>query len=248
MKVVTPAIVLRTVDYGEADRVVTLLCRQGGKRSALARGARKSARRFGAGLALFGVGEATLSERAGADLATLESFHGARGFPQILCDVAKMAHGGYACELVRELSPPHKDEPEVFALLLTLLDLLDGAPARAETLRLFELQLLDAVGLRPTIDRCVVCGRVELDEEGQLFDLRRGGVVCPHCHGHGRPLDGAARRALSEAQRLPLSRAAEWALPPSVNAACREALSEVIRDHLGKPLKSLEFIAKLNAS
>jgi DNA repair protein RecO (recombination protein O) len=248
MKVVTPAIVLRTVDYGEADRVVTLLCREGGKRSALARGVRKSARRFGAGLALFGVGEATLTERPGAELATLEAFHGARGFPQILCDVAKMAHGGYACELVRELSPPHKDEPEVFALLVTLLDLLDSGPARAETLRLFELQLLDAVGLRPTVDRCVECGRTDLDEDGQVFDLRRGGVVCAHCDGHGRPLDGTARRALAEAQSLPLERAASFSLAPSVNAVCRDALCEVIRDHLGKPLKSLEFIAKLNAS
>ncbi len=66
-RVMTPAVVLRTVDYGEADRVVTLLCREGGKRSALARGARRSSKRFGAGLSLFGVGEATLLERPGAE-------------------------------------------------------------------------------------------------------------------------------------------------------------------------------------
>src|SRR5262245_52736465 len=130
-RLVTPAVVLRTVDYGEADRVVTLLCKDGGKLGALARGARKSTKRFGAALALFGVGEATLVERAGAELWTLESFHGARGFPRIMADVAKVAHGGYACELVRELAPPRQAEPELFALLVTLLDLLDGAPARA---------------------------------------------------------------------------------------------------------------------
>jgi len=251
-KVVTPAVVLRTVDYGESDRVVTLLCRNGGKRSALARAARKSTRRFGAGLAMFGVGEATLSERAGAELATLEGFHGARGFPHLTLDMAKVAHGGYACELVRELSPPHKEEPEVFDLLVTLLDLLDGSPARAETLRVFELRLLEAVGLLPSFDRCVGCGRpmneVELDEEGPVFDLRRGGVVCADCHGHGRALDGEVRQALLEASRLPLGRAGELMLSASMNAACREILSEIIRDHLGKPLKSLEFIAKLNAS
>jgi len=246
-KVVTPAIVLRTVDYGEADRVVTLLCQSGGKRSALARGARKSTRRFGAGLALFGVGEATLAGRPGAELATLEGFHGARGFPRLLQDVAKVAHGGYACELVRELTPPHKEEPEVFALLLTLLDLLDGGTARAETLRIFELQLLAAVGLAPTLDRCVECGG-ELDEAGQVFDLRRGGVVCAHCHGHGKILDGETRRALLRAQELDLARAGELTLPPALNAACRDILSAVIFDHLGKPLKSVEFIAKLNAS
>jgi DNA repair protein RecO (recombination protein O) len=247
-KVVTPAVVLRTVDYGEADRVVTLLCRDGGKRSALARGARKSARRFGAGLALFGVGEATLTERNGAELATLDAFHAARGFPQLMLDVAKVAHGGYACELVRELSPPHKEEPEVFELLVTFLDILDGNAARAETLRVFELNLLDAVGLRPTLDRCVDCGGFELDEPGQIFDLRRGGVVCARCHGHGRALDAEVRQALAHAQELPLVRAGELRLPAALNAACRDILAAVIFDHLGKPLKSVEFIAKLNAS
>jgi DNA repair protein RecO (recombination protein O) len=245
-KVVTPAVVLRTVDYGDADRVVTLLCREGGKRSALARGAKKSARRFGAGLALFGVGEATLSERPGAELATLDSFHGARGFPHLLSDVAKVAHGGYASELVRELTPPHKEEPEVFELLVTLLDLLDGGPARAETLRVFELRLLDVVGLRPTLSECVECGRS--DVEDVVFDLRRGGLVCGDCGGHGRAVDGETRRALARLQALPLVRASELTLLPGVNAACREILSSVIQDHLGKPLKSVEFIAKLNAS
>ena len=48
MRITTPAIVLRTVDYGEADRVVTLFTREHGKLSALARGARKSVKRFGA--------------------------------------------------------------------------------------------------------------------------------------------------------------------------------------------------------
>jgi DNA repair protein RecO (recombination protein O) len=253
-RTVTPAIVLRTVDYGEADRVVTLLCQAGGKRSALARGARKSARRFGAGLALFGVGEATLSERPGSELATLESFHGARGFPRLTQDVAKVAHGGYACELVRELSPPHKDEPEVFALLVQFLDLLDGGAARAETLRIFELALLDAVGLRPTLDRCVECGSDSIDGEGQVFDVRKGGVVCGSCRGHGRPvygpaaprLDGETRQTLAQAQAMKLG--TELSLAPAVNAACREILAAVLLDHLGKPLKSVEFIAKLNAS
>jgi DNA repair protein RecO (recombination protein O) len=247
-RIVTPAVVLRTVAYGEADRVVTLLCREGGKRTALARGARKSARRFGAGLALFGVGEATLLERPGAEMGTLESFHGARGFPGLMLDVAKVAHGGYVLELVRELSPPHKDEPEVFELVVTLLDLLEAGSARAETLRVFELALLDALGLRPTVDRCVECGGAELDEEGQIFSLRQGGVVCARCHGQGRALDGEARGALVRAQALPLARAGELTLPAPVNAACREVLSSLIQDHLGRPLKSLEFIAKLNAS
>jgi DNA repair protein RecO (recombination protein O) len=247
MKVITAAIVVRTVDYGEADRIVTLLTREHGKLSAIARGAKRSKRRFGAGLALFGVGEATLSERAGAELATLESFDGARGFAGLLADVAKVAHGGYACELVRELVPPRQPEPELFELLIQFLALLDGGEARAETLRVLELRVLELTGLRPSLAECARCGGTdELDREGQVFDVRRGGVVCAACHGDGRPLSTEARRALVEAQGLSLDEAASLVLAPAVNAGCREALSALITDHLGRPLKSVEFIAKLN--
>jgi DNA repair protein RecO (recombination protein O) len=248
-RVITPAVVVRTVDYGEADRIVTLVTRDQGKLSAIARAARKSQRRFGAGLALFGVGEATYSMRPGAELATLEAFDGARGFPSLLADVAKVAHGGYACELVRELLPPHQEDRELFELLVGFLALLDGGQARAETLRVLELRVLDVVGLRPTLDRCLRCDTTDgLDGDGQVFDPRRGGVVCASCHGesHGLPFGAQARRALAAAQALTLEEAPGLTLPPSVNAACREALGAFVQDHLGRPLKSVEFIAKLN--
>ena len=245
-RLVTPALVVRTVDYGESDRVVTLFTRTHGKLGAIARAARKSLKRFGAGLALFGVGEATLNERPGADLATLESFDAARGFPLLLTDVAKVAHGGYACELVRELVPPHQPEPQLFDQLVNFLDYLERHPARAETLRVFELHVLDSVGLRPTLDRCTRCDDDVLDQPGQVFPVRAGGVVCGACHGDGPALDGEARLALLGAQELPLEHADKVALAPSVNAACRAALSALIHDHLGRPLKSVEFIAKLN--
>lgn len=245
-RLVTPAIVLRTVDYGEADRVVTLFTRDAGKLSALARGARKSVRRFGAALGLFGVGEAVLRDKPQAELAGLERFDGARGFPSLMSDVAKVAHGGYACELVRELVPMRQPEPRVFELLVTMFAALEAAAARAETLRVFELQLLDALGLRPSLEACVACGSDELGAAGDVLDVRRGGVVCAHCHGHGRALADDVRRALVAAQAHTLHDAGALTLSPSVNAGCREALAAIIADHVGRPLKSVEFIAKLN--
>jgi DNA repair protein RecO (recombination protein O) len=246
MRITTAAIVLRTIDYGEADRVVTLLTREVGKLSALARGARKSVKRFGAALGLFGVGEALLVDKPNVELAALERFDGARGFPALMSDVAKVAHGGYACEVVRELIPPRQPEPEIFELLVTFFAALEAAPARAETLRIFELRLLDALGLRPQLEACVACGTEDLGSPGDVLDVRRGGVVCAHCHGHGRPLVDDVRRALVDAQALDLHGAAAFALAPSVNVGAREALGAIILDHVGRPLKSLEFIAKLN--
>jgi DNA repair protein RecO (recombination protein O) len=246
MRLVTPAIVLRTVDYGDADRVVTLFTREAGKLAALARGARRSVKRFGAGLGLFGVGEAVLLDKPNAELCGLERFDAARGFPSLMADVAKVAHGGYGCELVRELTGLRQPDPELFDLLIELFTLLESGPARAETLRIFELKLLQLLGLRPQIDRCVACDRDALGSPGDVLDVRRGGAVCAACHGHGRALGDEVRRALVTAQGLELADAPDFALPAAVNAGCREALAAIIVDHVGRPLKSLEFIAKLN--
>ncbi|HEX6838598.1 MAG TPA: hypothetical protein VF334_18600, partial [Polyangia bacterium] len=63
---------------------------------------------------------------------------------------------------------------------------------------------------------------------------------------HGRPLSDEVRRALVTAQQLTLADAPTLTLTPAVNAGCRDALAAIVLDHVGRPLKSLEFIAKLN--
>lgn len=254
------ALVLRRIDYGEADRVVTLLCRDGGKLSALARGARRSKRRF-VGLELYARGVARLRPGRG-ELWTLEGFDVARGYPHLTLDVARVAHAAYGCELVRELLPPHQTELRVFELLCTLLALLDGGVALSPPahLRAFELALLDALGFAPSFERCIACDADVGDgAEGPAHvDARRGGVLCGDCGAEqgARPLPEATRRLLARAQRLPLDEAAalldETPTRPAPERAtwdaAREVCSSLLAEHLSRPLKSLEFIAKLNQS
>ena len=154
----TPAIVLRAVNYGEADRIVTLFGRDTGRVSALARGARKSQKRFAGGLGLCAVGEAWVRERAGADLATLERFDVAESHQAFGTDVARMAHAAYAAELVGKLCAPRQVEAGVFDWLLAFLRLLDAEGASAERLRVFEIGLLGRLGFGPVVDTCAVCG------------------------------------------------------------------------------------------
>jgi len=243
VKRITPAIIVRVVDYGEADRVATLLTRDAGRVAALARGARRSRKRFGGALELFGSGEAVLVEKRG-ELWALESFDSRRGFPHLALDVAKVAHGAYACELARELSPDHAPEPRLYALLAEFLQILDGSEPRATLLRAFELQLLDAVGLAPTLDRCVGCGAAL----AELFDARRGGVVCRAC-GHGaRELLPGARAFLVEAQSIALADAHALHAAAADADAARDALQSLFREHIARPLRSVEFIAKLKGA
>jgi DNA repair protein RecO (recombination protein O) len=262
--------VLRSLPYGESDRIVTLLTAQHGKVAALARGAASSRRRFGAALSPFGFGEATLRERRGQDLWLLEELHVARGFARLPLELGRYSHACYACELCLHLCPPHEPEPLVLELVLGLLGYLDGLPLESkpvpEVLRAFEIQLLTAVGLGVQLRECAACGDEvpELPAPERLpFDVARGGVLCPdRCfHGpaplHIGPLGGGlpeeVRGALLQLAELPLDTGNEAVdkgaprLSRPVQAACRDVLLSVLRHHLGRDLRAVEFIAKMNA-
>jgi DNA repair protein RecO (recombination protein O) len=241
----TPAIVLRAVNYGEADRIVTLFGRETGRLSALARGARKSQRRFAGGLGLCAVGVASLRERAGADLLTLESFDTTTAYAALGADVARMAHAAYAAELVTKLCAPRQVEGAIYDWLAEFLACLDAEGASAERLRVFELGLLRGLGFGPVVDRCVACG--DTAAKAYRWDPDRGGAICAACARGGRPISLEARAALARLAHVSLRDAGGTALPADVNRDCREALFEIINHHISGPLKSVEFVAKLAA-
>jgi len=248
----TAAVVVRRVPYRDADLIVDLFTRERGKVTAVARGARSSRRRFAGGLGLFALGIADLRRSPRAELFTLQAFEVSRSFP-IAADLAAVAHGSYGTELVRELSPPEQPEPAVFELLVELYESLAAAGAEPRALRAFELRLLDYLGVAPVLSRCVGCGG-EANGDDCVLDAARGGVLCPGC---GRGASGAAVRALSGAALGLLvaaacapSLAAARDLPavPSRDAArAREAMLALLHAHLGKPLRSVQFIAKVTA-
>jgi DNA repair protein RecO (recombination protein O) len=247
---VTSAIVLRVVNYGESDRIVTLFGRDTGRLSALARGARKSQRRFAGGLGLCALGAAAVRERPGAELATLERFDATDSHAALGSDVARMAHAAYAAELVGKLCAPRQVDTPVFDWLSLFLQLLDGDGASAERLRVFEIGLLSRLGFGPRLDSCAACGGASFagrpaSEVAFRWDPDRGGAVCTACARGGRPLQSAVRAALIRLAGTPLAAAASEALPTDVNRDCREALLEIINHHVSGPLKSVEFIAKV---
>jgi DNA repair protein RecO (recombination protein O) len=246
--IVTSAIVLRRVVYAEADLVVTLLGSETGRVSALARGARKSSRRFAGGLGMAATGEATLRERAGADLLVLESFDARDDRAGLAMDVAKAAHAAYAIELCDRLCPPRQAEKPVFAWLDEFLTRLTAGSATAERLRVFELGLLRGLGIGPSIDRCVACDRSDLGEEDVRWHPDRGGVVCRNCSGRGDLISGNTRRELERLATSTLADADGLVLDPDVRVGCRRAVLALLREHVHGPLRSLDFIEKMSRS
>jgi len=244
--IVTPAIVLRRVAYAEADLIVTLLGRETGRVSALARGARKSSRRFAGGLGMAASGEARLRDRAGAELMVLESFDARADRAGLATDLAKTAHAAYAIELCDRLCPPRQPEKAVFAWLDEFLARLEAGTATAERLRVFELGLLRGLGIGPSLDRCVVCGRGDLDGEDVRWHPERGGVVCRTCSQRGDLMGGSTRRALERLAGTRLADADGLELDRDVAAGCRRAVLALLREHVHGPLRSLDFIEKMS--
>ncbi|MEO5768521.1 MAG: DNA repair protein RecO [Polyangia bacterium] len=244
----TSAILLRSIDYGESDRVVTLFGRDTGCLGAIARGARKSQHRFGGGLGLCSVGQAALRERGGSELLTLERFDVTTSYPSLGSDVARMGEAAYVAELLAKLCAPRQAEPALFELTLAFLGLLDAEGAHPTRLRVFELALLGKLGFAPVLEECAACGRDDLSTRDTI-DVRfipdRGGVVCLACAGRGRPMRPVVRLALAHLSRAPLAEALGLPLPADVARGCREALQELIAIHLSAPLRSLEFLAKI---
>jgi DNA repair protein RecO (recombination protein O) len=236
------AIVLRAVDYGEADRVVTLLTRGQGKLSAFARSAKRSVRRFGGALEPFTLARARLRERRGGDLWGLESMAVDRPFPGIRGDLARIACAAHACEVARALVRDAEPHPALFDLLVGYLDRLDRGPAEPTTLRAAELGILAEAGLAPRLDACARCGEPLPDAAALRLDPAEGGLLCGACGpaSPGAPLlRAAAVAALAGLQRGGLDAPP---IPKADAPAIRDALDAFVEHHAGHRLASRKFL------
>jgi DNA repair protein RecO (recombination protein O) len=239
------AIVLRTVDYGESDRVVTLLSRERGKVSAFARGARASRKRFGGALEPFTLLTAEVRVRGSSELLGLDTTHVLRGHGGIRGDLARIACAAYAAELARELVRDHERHDDLFELLSGYLELLDAAPATPAALRAFELGALGATGLAPRLDACARCGG-PLQGAGPLrFDPGQGGLLCERCAHTAAAaplLSRGAVEALARLQAGSLAAAGAEPLDPPIGRELRGALGAFVVHHLGRTLAARRFL------
>ena len=143
------AIVLRLTDYGEADRIVSLFTLERGKLQGVARGAKRSRKRFAGALEPFA--HLKLQLHLGAGLATLSSADIVGIFPGIRRELSKIGCAAYACELVERLTPEEEANPRLFRLLYCYLERLDLAPPSPSDRRFFAVNLLKILGYQPEL-------------------------------------------------------------------------------------------------
>jgi DNA repair protein RecO (recombination protein O) len=250
-------VVLRTTPLRESDLLVVLYTDKHGRISAIARGARKSQRRFSGALSLLVLGRYHLGRRPRGDLWGLDRAEVVQEWTRLSSDVVAVAHASYVAELVAALLPAEAPDPAALELICALWDSLAEAGPSPGALRAVELAILDIGGHRPAIESCAACGSTEL-ESGTVFDPTRGGAICradaARSGGLGvRPFEVGTRQYLSAIAELETPGPARGVdsdprFTPADRVAAREALIAMITGLVGRPLRSLEYLGKLVAA
>ena len=205
----TEAIVLRSIRYGEADRILHLYTPYHGRLSAIAKGARRARSRFGARLEPFFHVRAGLHEGR-SELLTVTSVDTIAAHGTLRDHAATLDAAARACDAVTRLFETTEPHPEVFQLLANELGLLgsDAAQARPGNGLAFRLKLLLAAGIVPQLAACAVCGETE---HLSGFSGAAGGVVCTACEAGAFSLSPEAYGFLVSALGSPLAGAPDGA-------------------------------------
>lgn len=210
-RVESAALLVRSVPYGEADIVATFFTEEGGKLSAIVRGARKSTKRFAGALEPIHELFITLDDK-GKELCVLKEARIGRARTGITSDLDAMEAAGQALRWVRHLCPARTPEPAAWRSLRVLLDVLDERRSGSlvgQPLAAFGLRLLADVGYALELERCVRCGRSCPEGRSAYVDAAGGGLVCSTCGGARRTVSGELRggaAALARGEDVALTR------------------------------------------
>ena len=249
----SPAIMLRAAEHGDYDKIITFFTLNHGKMAFMAKGAKKSVRRFAGILELFSILNVVWTYGRGRGLPMLQEASVVSPFEHIRTDIVRTAYASCWCEMVSLWMERGQRQPSVYNLLAYLLDQLNAGLLSGETLHIaFQLRFMAINGFRPGLEHCSICVSAlnDLKHPAVSFDARLGGIVCEKC--------GASR-----ASRLHLSKGTikllSWVLNAPLEKLNRVRFSKQAVDetvhmlevfvpyHLGKETKSLKFLKQLGA-
>ena len=234
------ALVLRNLRLGETSRIVTVLSRELGKWSGVAKGGRDPKGRFGASLEIMSISSLVVYFRAGRDLQTISEGSLEREFRGLLSASERYHHGCAVLEFLERVLEEGSSVPEVYDLSVRVLALMEETPeARLPyLLRAFQLRTAGWLGYMPRLEHCAICSTQEVSH----FGMAEGGLLCKDC---GERCSGAIPLGGGTVQLLRSLCAGSLPRNPSRDA-CRE-LEQVVEGFLTYHLERYRGLRSLRA-
>ena len=253
----TPAVVLRSWPYGESDKIVRLLTESRGKVTGIAKGAKRSRKRFANSLEPFSLVNLCFQERPHGGLVFILSADLAFAYKQLATSLEKITLASYLVEITDGLTGEGDESALVFKHLKNgLLFLESSGAAPLEFLILFELKLLQLAGYQPALDRCKSCAVTHGEHRGArwYFSPAEGGILCGACGQSKKnilPLGAEALAALKRLQEEELerqySRSDGGTLPAAALKETRLIIQQYLQFHIEHEIRSAPFLAKFVA-
>jgi len=241
-------IVLRSMDYGEGNAIITLCTENAGKVGVLVRGAKKARSRHAALIQPFTVGQFVFFRNNNGGLGTLNSGEITVSHHPLREDLVKAAYSSYACELLDRVLHDEETGSFWFRQLDACLNALEEGKEPGVIINLFEMKILQAAGYAPQLDSCLVCGRDKPDEQ-LLLSPRLGGVLCRSCKHNDPPaleLSPRALKLLRLFSRLDLTRLGNVDVKEETRGELKKIMRAIMDNQLGLRLKSQNFLDQLD--
>ena len=236
---------LRKLDYGEADRIFTLLTKEHGKVGAIAKGVRKTSSRLAAPLELYGHVDVLLARGRNLDvIAQVERKPG----PRIPADLDRTAYAALVAELAERVTEDRNPVENLYELTAWALNQLaaDDDPRRGSAY--FLAAALDLMGYAPQLAQCARC-EGPLPDAPAPFSAAAGGFLCPRCSDPAEPVyETGAIKVLRVIFAGDLALYRRLKLGPGIMEAVEEVLASQLEYHLDRRLNSLRFLRRMRTA
>lgn len=192
------ALIIKSRDFGEADKILTLYTREQGKIQAIAKGVRKSVSRLRGGVQMFAHSRLLLYR--GRSLDTVSQSENIEAFGGLQDDLTRLVYASYLVELLEIAVPDREPNEKIFLLTLVSLGLLLGDDPEL-VCRMFEIRLLYLLGYHPYLTECMMC-RKPLGAGTFYLSPEAGGIMCRDCAGEIRGKSGISAGTILTMQKL----------------------------------------------
>jgi DNA repair protein RecO (recombination protein O) len=237
-------IVIRTTDYGETNKVVTLYTREWGKVGVMARGAKKPNSRLSAITQLFTYGNFLVQK--GNGMGSLQQGEIVSSFRSIREDIFLTAYASYIADLTDKATTDEKKaNPFLFELLYQTLTLINEGYDCEIVTNIYEMKMLGLFGLHPCLDKCSVCGSTS----GHFsFSIKEGGFLCHRCldtDPHALNISPATVKLLRLFYYFDLSRLGKIDVKPETKAQLKQVIAAYYDEYSGLRLKTRKFLDQM---
>ena len=241
------AVIIKRTDVGEADRLLTLFTAERGKLRVIAKGARKPSSHKSGHVELFNHVNLLIAKGRNLDLITqaetLDSYLPLRG------DLDRLGYAYYLGELIDRFTEEEGEHPALFDLVVQAFAWLGDTDDPARSMRYIELQMLNHVGYRPQLFRCVQCGD-ELEPVENFFTVEGGGALDPKdrdAFGDAEPVSLSALKVLRWMQMHEYAAIRDLRIGDAVRDELEALMQKFITVHLERNLKSVQFLRELRS-